>query len=87
MMESVLAFLRQGGYAFFVWGAFSVTFLLLIAETVQLRTSRRTILSRVGRLVRLRGSNRLRESNGAAVASEQTAPPQRASTPQSPAKS
>lgn len=55
-MESMLDFLRQGGYAFFVWGAFSVTFLLLIAETVQLRSSQRTILSRVGRLVRLRGS-------------------------------
>ncbi len=50
------AFLNQGGYAFFVWGAFSVTFLLLIAEVIQLRRSNRTILSRVGRLVRLRAS-------------------------------
>jgi len=55
-MEAMLEFLRQGGYAFFVWGAFGVTFLLLIAETMQLRSSQRTILSRVGRLVRLRGS-------------------------------
>ena len=50
------AFFNQGGYAFFVWGAFSVTFLLLIAEVIQLRRSNRTILSRVGRLVRLRDS-------------------------------
>ncbi|MGB5737314.1 MAG: heme exporter protein CcmD [Thiohalocapsa sp.] len=56
MMESTLEFLRQGGYAFFVWGAFGVTFVLLIAETVQLRRNRRTILARVGRLVRLSGA-------------------------------
>ena len=56
MMESLLDFLRQGGYAFFVWGAFGITFLLLIAETLQLSRDRRTILARVGRLVRLRGA-------------------------------
>ena len=50
----MIEFLRQGGYAFFVWGAFSVTFALLVAEVLQLRRSRRTILARVGRLSRLR---------------------------------
>jgi heme exporter protein D len=49
-----MEFLGQGGYAFFVWGAFGVTFALLIAEVLQLRGSRRTILARVGRLSRLR---------------------------------
>jgi heme exporter protein D len=53
----MMEFLRQGGYAFFVWGAFGVTFALLVAEVVQLRSSRRTILARVGRLSRLRASN------------------------------
>ena len=47
-------FLSQGGYAFFVWSAFGMTFLLLIAEVIQLRHNRRTILARIGRLVRLR---------------------------------
>jgi heme exporter protein D len=51
-----MGFLSQGGYAFFVWGAFGVTFALLIAEVVQLYRSRRTILTRVGRLSRLRAS-------------------------------
>lgn len=59
MIASTVEFFRQGGYAFFVWGAFSFTFLLLIAEVVQLRRSRRTILSRVGRLVRLRHTGAL----------------------------
>ena len=74
-MDSMLDFLRQGGYAFFVWSAFGVTFLLLIAETLQLRKSQRTILSRVGRLVRLRGAQ-----------NEPTAPTHTASTPKAPAK-
>ena len=74
-MDSMLDFLRQGGYAFFVWSAFGVTFFLLIAETVQLRRSHRTILSRVGRLVRLRGAQ-----------NEPTAPTHTASTPKAPAK-
>jgi heme exporter protein D len=53
-MQAIGNFLSQGGYAFFVWGAFSVTFALLIAEVLTLQRSRRTILQRVGRLVRLR---------------------------------
>lgn len=49
-------FLQQGGYAGYVWGAFGVTFGLLLIEVIQLRWSRRTILTRVGRLVRLRSA-------------------------------
>jgi heme exporter protein D len=86
MMESMLEFLRQGGYAFFVWGAFSVTFLLLIAETVQLRSSRRTILSRVGRLVQLRGQRNAAPSP-TQTAPTQAVPPQTASTPKAPVES
>jgi heme exporter protein D len=54
MIESISQFVHQGGYAGFVWGAFGMTFALLLAEIWQLRRSRRTILVRVGRLVRLR---------------------------------
>ncbi|HBG93949.1 MAG TPA: heme exporter protein CcmD [Chromatiaceae bacterium] len=57
MIESGIEFFRQGGYAFYVWSAFGLTFVLLIAETLQLRQNRRTILSRIGRLVQLRNSH------------------------------
>ncbi|MCG6940534.1 MAG: heme exporter protein CcmD [Thiohalocapsa sp.] len=53
----MLDFLHQGGYAFYVWSAFGMTFVLLVAEVVSLRRSRRTILRRVGRLARLRAQN------------------------------
>jgi heme exporter protein D len=53
-MQGILEFLSQGGYAFYVWSAFGMTFALLIAEVLTLRHNRRTILQRVGRLVRLR---------------------------------
>lgn len=47
-------FFAQGGYAFYVWCSYGVGALLLIAEIVQLRRKRRTILARVGRLMRMR---------------------------------
>jgi heme exporter protein D len=54
MIDSFSDFIHQGGYAYYVWSAFGVTFGLLIAEIWQLRRARRTILVRVGRLARLR---------------------------------
>jgi heme exporter protein D len=54
MIESFSDFIHQGGYAYFVWGSFGMTFALMLAEIWQLRRSRRTILVRVGRLARLR---------------------------------
>ncbi|WP_438874015.1 heme exporter protein CcmD [Thiohalocapsa halophila] len=56
-MQGLIDFLSQGGYAFYVWSAFGMTFALLVAEVVVLRRSRRTILQRVGRLARLRTQN------------------------------
>jgi heme exporter protein D len=56
-MQGLIGFLSQGGYAFYVWSAFGMTFALLIAEILVLRRSRRTILQRVGRLARLRTQN------------------------------
>jgi heme exporter protein D len=58
MIESFTDFIHQGGYAGFVWGAFGMTFALMLAEVWQLRRSRRTILIRVGRLARLRHPRR-----------------------------
>jgi heme exporter protein D len=46
-------FFSQGGYAFFVWGAYGMVALLLVAEVLQLRLQHRTILARLGRLARL----------------------------------
>ncbi|NCA70230.1 MAG: heme exporter protein CcmD [Sphingobacteriia bacterium] len=52
----MMDFLSQGGYAFFVWGAYGMTLVLLVAEILQLRSRRRTILARLGRLIRMRES-------------------------------
>jgi heme exporter protein D len=50
------AFLSQGGYASFVWGAYGMVAALLVIEVIALRRQRRTILARLGRLMRLRSS-------------------------------
>ncbi|WP_373507048.1 heme exporter protein CcmD [Thiocapsa sp.] len=50
------AFFSQGGYAFFVWGAYGMVLVLFVAEILQLRAQRRTILARLGRLIRMRDS-------------------------------
>jgi heme exporter protein D len=51
------SFLNQGGYAFFVWGAYGMTFALLAAEVIALMLNQRTILARLGRWVRGRASS------------------------------
>ncbi len=48
-------FFSQGGYAGFVWGAYGMVAALMIAEIIVLGRSRRTILARLGRLLRVRG--------------------------------
>jgi heme exporter protein D len=48
------AFLAQGGYGGYVWGAYGLTLLLLVVEVWQLRRQRRTIFARLSRIVRLR---------------------------------
>lgn len=50
----MMEFLNQGGYAFYVWCSYGVCVVLLVAEINQLRRKRRTILARVGRLMRMR---------------------------------
>ncbi|MBK1694373.1 heme exporter protein CcmD [Chromatium weissei] len=50
----MVEFFVQGGYAFFVWGAYGVTALLLVAEVIQLRAQRRALFVRLNRLNRTR---------------------------------
>ncbi|MBK8639696.1 MAG: heme exporter protein CcmD [Chromatiaceae bacterium] len=47
-------FISQGGYGPYVWGAYGLTLILLVAEVLQLRRQRRTIFARLSRMVRLR---------------------------------
>lgn len=49
-----MEFFSQGGYAGYVWGAFGMTFGLLLIEILQLRSRRKTALIRIRRLLRLR---------------------------------
>ena len=49
-------FFSQGGYAFYVWSSYGMALILLALELMQLRNQRRTILARLGRLLRMRAS-------------------------------
>jgi heme exporter protein D len=41
---SVADFLHMGGYAFYVWGSFGISAVVVIAEVWQVRAKRRDIL-------------------------------------------
>lgn len=47
-------FFAQGGYAFYVWGAYIPTLVLVLWEVIALRRTRRTLLARLSRIMRLR---------------------------------
>jgi heme exporter protein D len=49
----MMEFLNQGGYALFVWGSYGMALVLFVGEVVGLRRQQRTILARLGRLIRL----------------------------------
>jgi heme exporter protein D len=49
-------FFSQGGYALYVWGSYGMALVLLVAEIVQLKRQRRTILARIGRIMRMRAA-------------------------------
>lgn len=59
---SITEFFSQGGYGFYVWSSYGMALLLLVTEIVQLRRQRRTILARIGRLIRLRTEEAKHES-------------------------
>jgi len=41
---SVADFFNMGGYAFYVWGSFGISALVVVAEVWQVRSKRREIL-------------------------------------------
>lgn len=43
-------FFSMGGYAFYVWGSYAVTAVLMLIEVVQVMRRRRTLLGRLGRI-------------------------------------
>jgi heme exporter protein D len=47
---SVSEFFAMGGYAFYVWGSYAVTFLVLALETGLLISRSRTLRDRAGRM-------------------------------------
>ncbi len=53
---SITEFFNQGGYAFYVWASYGLCFALLLIEIFQLHKQRRTILTRIGRLIRMHAS-------------------------------
>ena len=53
--ESVDAFLAMGGYAFYVWGSYAVTLVVLAIEVVMLRIKRRNVLNQLRGAARGRG--------------------------------
>lgn len=53
-IQDLYDFIAQGGYAGYVWSAYGMTLVLMVGETVGLRRRQRTILARLGRLLRLR---------------------------------
>jgi heme exporter protein D len=51
---SLAEFFNMGGYALYVWSSFGATAILMIAEPIILRGRRRSVLQRIGRLIRIR---------------------------------
>lgn len=45
-------FLNQGGYAFYVWGAYGMAVLAISLEIIFLRHQRKSALARIRRLLR-----------------------------------
>lgn len=43
-------FFSMGGYAFYVWGSYAVTAVLMLIEVVLVVRRRRTLLGRLGRI-------------------------------------
>lgn len=60
-------FFAMGGYAFYVWGSFGVTAILMLLEVFLLRRRKQQLLRRLGRSARTRNQRRpvQSEENGA----------------------
>lgn len=53
---SFSAFLHMGGYGFYVWGSFGLSFALFALELLLLSKRRRTLLKRLSQIQRLNAS-------------------------------
>jgi heme exporter protein D len=47
---SLSEFFSMGGYAFYVWGSYAVTAVLMLLEVALVVRRRRTLLGRLGRI-------------------------------------
>jgi heme exporter protein D len=57
-----MTFFAMNGYGFYVWSAYGVTALVIVAELLTLRSRRKSVLAEA----RLTGSDELGEPTGAA---------------------
>jgi heme exporter protein D len=55
---SAAEFFDMGGYALYVWGSFGVTALLMGIEPFLVRGRRRSVLKRIGRIVRMNSESK-----------------------------
>ena len=46
-------FFAMGGHGFYVWGSFGVTAIFMITEAILVARYQRTLLQRLGRMVRM----------------------------------
>jgi len=51
-------FIDMGGYAGFVWWSYGVTMVFMVGEVVLLSKRKRTVIQRLGRLIRADRSKR-----------------------------
>ncbi|MGD2074669.1 MAG: heme exporter protein CcmD [Gammaproteobacteria bacterium] len=49
----IAEFFSMGGFGFFIWSSFGLTFLLMLGEILYLRQQRRTNLKRIQRIRRM----------------------------------
>jgi len=49
--------LAMGGHGFYIWGSFGVSALFMIAEVILVMRRRRTLIQRLGRMIRMNSSD------------------------------
>jgi heme exporter protein D len=55
-------FFAMGGYAFYVWGSFGVTLVVMVAEIIMVRHQHRTLRQRLGRMKRMNAGDNNNEA-------------------------
>jgi heme exporter protein D len=56
-MDTLGEFLHMGGYAFYVWGAYGVTFVVLLANVIVPLLRARDLRARLARQARMEASS------------------------------